>query len=206
VNWAPETDPLIPFNFRASDFQNRRLNKERLLQAFELPVHMDVPLAGMLPRMEDSQGTELFARIAERLLDELRLRVILIGEVETRLDDVLRKLRKRYAGRLGVHVGCDEPLAHLLHAGSDLLLLPGGVESRETTLRRAFRYGCVPVVTGAWGTVKEFEPISGRGNGFLFQEADPESLFAACSKAAAIFRKQRTFKKLVATIMQTSWS
>jgi starch synthase len=203
--WNPETDPLIPFNYKASDFQNKRLNKERLLQAFELPEDLKVPAVGMVCGLEAEYGLDLLEEAGEHLLTELPVRVVILGTGESRYETFLRRLQERHRDRLGLDTAYSDPMAHLIHAGSDLLLVLHREGPPPVDLARAFRYGSVPIILdtgGVEGRVKDFEPVSGRGNGFVVRRYEAGVLFETVARAAAVFEKQRTFKKLVSNIMR----
>jgi starch synthase len=202
--WNPETDRLIPFNYRPSDFQNKRLNKERLLQAFELSVDNTVPVFGMVDGPGAEGGMDLLRSVGDRLLSKLTLRLVILGTGDPGSEAFLRELRAKHPDTLGVHAALNDPLAHLVLAGADVLLMPRRDGPPADELARALRYGCVPVVNDTEAlreSLREFEPISGRGNAFLMRAYEPEALFAAVARAVSLFEKQRTLKKLVSKIM-----
>ena len=65
----------------------------------------------------------------------------------------------------------------------------------------AMRYGSVPIVRKVGGladTVQEYDPRSGLGNGFIFDNYDPWDLFAAIVRALELFR----FKDVWRTLQQ----
>ena len=70
-------------------------------------------------------------------------------------------------------VGFDNALAHQIQAGSDIFLMPSRFEPCGLTQMYALKYGTVPVVRATGGlrdTVSEFDPATGVGNGFVFDE------------------------------------
>ncbi|MBD3337000.1 MAG: glycosyltransferase, partial [Candidatus Eisenbacteria bacterium] len=209
ATWNPATDELIPYPYRPSDFQNKRLNKERLLQSFELPVELDAPLAGIVSRLVTQKGFDLIEEAAGRLLGELGLRLVVLGTGEPRFEDLMRRLRGQYPEQIGVSIGFSEPLAHLVEAGSDFFLMPSRYEPCGLNQIYSFRYGTVPIVRATGGladTVEEFEPVSGRGNGFVFHDYTAEAMLGAVARALEVYAKPRTFKKLIAKIMQLDFS
>ena len=54
-------------------------------------------------------------------------------------------------GRVAIITGYDEPLSHLMQAGSDAILIPSRFEPCGLTQLYGLRYGCVPVVTRTGG-------------------------------------------------------
>src|SRR5207302_1396620 len=68
----------------------------------------------------------------------------------------------------------------------------------------------VPVVRATGGlvdTVRDYDPGSGEGTGFMFEEYDPWQLFAAVIRAAQTYRHQPTWEQLVRRDMavDVSW-
>ncbi|MBU1702696.1 MAG: glycogen synthase [Candidatus Eisenbacteria bacterium] len=207
--WNPATDPMIPYPYRPSDFQNKRLNKERLLQAMELPVEMDIPIVGMVTRLVDQKGFDLIESAAKEMITGDRLKLIVLGTGEPRYEKLMRKLRTQYPQSIGVSIGFSEPMAHLVEAGSDFFLMPSLYEPCGLNQMYSYRYGTVPIVRATGGladTVFEFEPISGRGTGFVFEPYKREAMLKAIQRAVDVYGKPRTFKKLVSKIMQLDYS
>ena len=92
-------------------------------------------------------------------------------------------LAARHPDRIGVRIGFDEPLAHLIEAGADLFLMPSRFEPCGLNQMYSLRYGTVPIVRAVGGladTVVNYQPGSRRkANGFVFEAATEEALFDA---------------------------
>ncbi|MCK4306169.1 MAG: glycogen synthase, partial [Candidatus Eisenbacteria sp.] len=167
--WDPMTDPLIPYNFGPSDFQRKRENKARLLEVTHLSEDLDVPLIGMISRLVDQKGLDLFERIADSFLESHEVRMVVLGSGMLRYERLMRRLAERYPKKLAACVGFDEPLAHLIEAGSDFFLMPSKYEPCGLNQMYSMRYGTVPIVRATGGladTVEEFQPKAGTGSGF----------------------------------------
>ena len=82
-----------------------------------------------------------------------------------------------------------EALAHRIEAGSDLFLMPSRYEPCGLNQMYSLRYGTVPVVRATGGladTVREFDPITRTGNGFVFQPFEAEEMVMALRRALAV--------------------
>jgi starch synthase len=69
------------------------------------------------------------------------------------------------------------------------------------------RYGCVPIVReigGLYDTVEDYNPATGRGNGFTFNREDPVDLFRAIIRALENYRNRSAWTKLVQRVMKQS--
>ncbi len=78
------------------------------------------PLIGMVSRMIDQKGLDLIAANAEAL-PTLDASFVVLGTGDARYEQMWRDLAARHPGRIGVRVGFDEGLAHLIEAGADAL-------------------------------------------------------------------------------------
>ena len=75
----------------------------------------------------------------------------------------------------------------------------------------ALRYGTIPVVRTTGGladTIKDYDPVAERGDGFRFGPYDPWQFFAAVVRAAETFRHPSLWAWLVNRAMtaDVSWS
>ena len=103
----------------------------------------------------------------------------------------------------------DNTLAHRIQAGSDIFLMPSRFEPCGLTQMYALRYGTAPLVRATGGlrdTVVEFNPETGEGNGFRFEEYRAEALFAACARALEIFRNPEAWQRLMANAFAADFS
>lgn len=86
-----------------------------------------------------------------------------------------------------------EPLAHMLYAAADFVLVPSLYEPCGLTQMIAMRYGALPIVRRTGGladTVVDADEDSERGNGFIFDGADEGSCSAAIDRAMDLFRNE----------------
>ena len=67
------------------------------------------------------------------------------------LEGALLGAAARHRGPVGVSIGYDEALSHLMQAGADAILIPSRFEPCGLTQLYALRYGCVPVVARTGG-------------------------------------------------------
>jgi starch synthase len=206
--WDPARDSLIPANFSASDMSGKRENKIRLLESMELPVEPDVPLFGIISRLVDQKGFDLFETIAGDLFGG-RLKVVVLGSGQPHYEELMRALRKKYPGKFAVAVEFNDKLAHLIEAGSDFFLMPSKYEPCGLNQMYSLRYGTIPIVRATGGladTVHDYEFETGKGNGFTFEAYTGEALLGAIKRALKLYQKKRPLKKLVTEIMQIDHS
>ena len=103
----------------------------------------------------------------------------------------------------------NDPLAHLIEAGSDFFLMPSRYEPCGLNQMYSLRYGTIPIVRATGGladTVHDYAFETGKGNGFVFEEYTGEALLAAIRRALTLYQKKRPWKKLVSEVMKIDHS
>jgi starch synthase len=200
--WNPGADPHLPVPYDAGALAGKRACKRALLERFHLPVGddaLDRPVVGLISRLVDQKGFDLIKAASPMLLAYDATWVVL-GSGEARYERWLEQLASAYPRRVGVAIGFDEPLAHLIEAGADLFLMPSRFEPCGLNQMYSLRYGTVPVVRGVGGLDDTIQPYTARArhaNGFKFREASPEALARTMRRALRVYRDQDTWTRLM---------
>ncbi len=207
--WDPRTDPHIPRNYGPSDFEGKQENRDRLLESMHLPEAGDAPTIGMISRLVDQKGLDLFSEVAEVFLRSNDVRFVVLGTGLPRYEAYMKQLAERFPGKMAVRIGFDETLAHLIEAGSDFFLMPSRYEPCGLNQMYSMRYGTVPIVRATGGladTVAEFDARTGRGTGIVFERYEPDELLSALSRAVSLYGRKAAFRSLVVKIMGIDFS
>jgi starch synthase len=200
--WNPAGDPFLPAAFEAGSLAGKAVCKRALLDRFHLPVGDDAmarPVVGMVSRLVDQKGLELVERAAEELI-ALDATWVFVGTGEPRFERFLRDLAVRYPSRVGVFIGFDEALAHLVEAGADLFLMPSIFEPCGLNQMYSLRYGTVPVVHAVGGLDDTIQPYSSRArhaNGFKFRDASPATLVRVMRQALRLYQDKAAWVPLL---------
>jgi starch synthase len=207
--WDPASDPLIPHNYGPTDLGPKRDNKARLLHAMELPQDdLATPVIGVISRLVDQKGFDLLEEAADDLLAK-DLKLVVLGNGLPKYETLMRDLRSQFPKKFAVSLAFNDPLAHLIEAGSDFFLMPSRYEPCGLNQMYSLRYGTIPIVRATGGladTVQEYDPASGRGNGFVFEEYAAEAMRAAVERGLAAYGRTRSWKKLVSQVMRIDHS
>jgi starch synthase len=207
--WNPTTDPLIPFNYSADDLAGKEHNKRALLQDLSLPYDPQAPVLGVVSRLVDQKGIDLLVGAMPGLLEQLDLRLVVLGTGEPEFESQFRSLHLRFPRKVSFYRGYSNDLAHRIEAGSDLFLMPSRYEPCGLNQMYSLRYGTVPVVRATGGladTVQAWSPETGTGTGFLFEEYSDEALTEALHRALNTFRDQPAWHQLVLNGMGQDFS
>jgi len=208
--WDPATDPNIPHRFDADGLDRRIANKTALQQQTRLPVRSDVPLIGMVTRLDPVKGMDLMEPVLEWLLEQ-EAQFIVLGTGLPQYHESLERIQGRFPNRMRVFLKFDEVLARRIYAGADMFLMPSGVEPCGLGQMIAMRYGCVPVVRATGGladTVTDYTAKRGRGTGFTFVDFTPEACKDALARALKVYHRKQAWRRTQQRCMSIdfSWS
>lgn len=209
--WDPERDLNLPVPFSASKMAGKAAAKRRVLEAFGLSRSKDSrrrPLVAMISRLVDQKGFDLLDQIADAL-PALGASFVLLGSGEPRFETQWRGLADRHPGRIGVRIGFDDGLAHLIEGGADIFLMPSRFEPCGLNQMYSLRYGTVPVVRatgGLFDTVHDVDEKSGRGTGFTFLEYTPGALLGALGRALELFENRPAWRRIQRDGMREDFS
>lgn len=179
--WNPATDRHLQHPFSADDLAGKAQQKALLQAELGLPVRPEVPLFGVVSRLDHQKGIELIMGAAPWLLRQ-DVQLVMLGSGGAAYEDFLRRLAREAPERARGIVGFSEPLAHRIEAGADVFLMPSRFEPCGLNQLYSMRYGTVPIVHATGGladTVPTWDPQSGQGTGWAFREFSTEALVQA---------------------------
>ncbi len=207
--WNPETDSDLPAHFNAQDLSGKRMCKRALLQKFFLPENLDKPIFASVTRLTSQKGFELIQQTAGEIL-ATGAYFIALGSGERESEDFLQKLKNYAPHQVGIYVGYNESLAHQIEAGADIFLMPSRFEPCGLNQMYSLRYGTVPIVRAVGGlddTVKNFDRVSGAGNGFKFKEFSADKFLEKIYEALFAYHEPDAWRKIQWNGMTTdnSW-
>ena len=213
VAWDPAHDPLLPVRYDVESVaEGKRAAKRALLERYGLAVTdraMSRPLVGMISRMVDQKGLDLIASVRDAL-PRLGATFVVLGTGEDRYQHLWLALARQYPESIGVNIGFDESLAHLIEAGSDMFLMPSRYEPCGLNQMYSLRYGTVPVVRRVGGLADTVKDCGSRGSsctGFVFAEYSGAALLEALGRAIDQFGSERRWRAIQAAGMRedNSW-
>ncbi len=194
--WDPAHDPWIAENYGPKKLKGKETCRKRLEERFALDIMPQRPIVGMITRLSQQKGLDLVMQVMDDLL-ETGAGFVLLGEGGALYEEYFRRLGSH--PRAGVAIGFDEPLAHQILAGSDILFMPSGYEPCGLTQMYAMKYGTVPLVRAVGGlkdSVREFQAKSGSGTGFKFRHEEKADCLRALDKALSLYRNKAAWRRL----------
>ena len=209
--WNPATDPHIAAHFTADDLTGKRECKLDLLRRFGLPAEPDRPIIAMISRLVAQKGYDLIKQSATSIL-ETGAFFVALGAGAREYEDFLQSWHDHAPHRVGIYKGfAGEPLAHQIEAGADLFLMPSLYEPCGLNQMYSMRYATIPVVRATGGlddTVDNFDPATGKGDGFKFRPYSASAMLEKIREGIYFYSEPETWIRIQRNAMarDNSWS
>jgi starch synthase len=204
--WSPEADPLIPARYSAQDLSGKAVCKEHLLREFGLPGEAlpneasGRPLIGIVSRLTVEKVGLIADAVAE--IVEAGASLVAIGSGDPEYETLFQRMAADFPGRVGVRIGFDNRVAHLIEAGADMFLMPSRYEPCGLNQIYSLRYGTVPVVRATGGLDDTIDSETG----FKFAEYSSAALLAAVREALAAFSNRDAWQEMMRRGMRRDFS
>ncbi len=208
--WNPATDPLIDTHYSWDDFmEGKKANKKKLCETFNLDA--EKPLFVFIGRLVHEKAADLLpGAIYDALYHQQgKMNFLILGSGDPQVEAELERMNSQLVGYYNSRIGYNEPLAHLMYAGADFLLMPSRVEPCGLNQMYAMKYGTIPLVRRTGGlkdTVKDFGEEGGYG--ICFNHASVWDITYSIHRAVNdLFFQPGLMEKYVRIIMQkdNSW-
>ncbi len=173
-----------------------------------LDYEEEIPIIGIISRLADQKGFDLLFECRDRLMN-MGARFVILGTGDKKYHDYFSELRERYTDRIGLLLGFDNALAHLIEAGSDFFLMPSRYEPCGLNQMYSLKYGTFPIVRGVGGledTILDLDVDRENGNGFKFYDYHHEELLKTIERALRFYREEKELEKYIKRIMGFDFS
>ncbi len=204
--WDPAGDPHLPKPFSARDLKGKAAAKAALQKAIGLPDAPDAPVIGVVSRLNVHKGLDLMLAALPTLI-RAGGQLVLLGSGDTDLEEGFQAMARTAPESVGVRIGYDEALSHLIQGGSDVIAVPSRSEPCGLTQLYALRYGALPLVRKAGGladTVVDSTASAidkGKATGFVFRAASAAALSRAIGRACDLYADKETWAGIQQTAM-----
>lgn len=199
--WNPASDPHLPARFSPRDLAGKAACKAALQDELGLAAAPEAPLVGFVSRLTPQKMADVLLEALPWFADN-GVQLAVVGQGDPDLAAALAAAGERWPGRVAVRIGYEEPLAHRLYAGVDVLLAPARFEPCGLTQLYGMRYGSPPIVRRTGGLADtvvdagEAALAARTATGFCFEEPTAGALVAAVERAAALHRQPLAWRRL----------
>jgi starch synthase len=206
--WNPATDKEISQRYNPAKIDKKVENKIALQKEKNLKVDPDIPMLGVISRLSYQKGLDLIAYAAQEMVS-IGIQLVILGTGEEYLQNLYKKLAYDFPDNIKIDLAFSEPIARRIYASSDIFLMPSRYEPCGLSQLIAMKYGTIPVVRKTGGlvdTVQEYDPGTGIGTGFFFEDEHPGALMWAIKKALDVFHQKEKWKQLIINAMTKDFS
>lgn len=205
--WDPAQDAAIATRYDGDHLEKRVENKLALQQELDLEVNRDVPLLGIVSRMDPQKGIDLIPP-AMRQVAQYPWQIVILGTGNQLVEAEALGLQAEYPERTRAVLRFDADLSHRIYAGADILLIPSRYEPCGLTQMIAMRYGCIPLARATGGLSDTIQDIrkSPQGYGFLFHKPSAAALATTLRRALKTYRNQASWTDMQLRGMKIDFS
>ncbi len=200
--WDPDTDPTLISNFNADNFLEKRPPNKRQLQTDAgLQVRDDVPIIGMVSRLDWQKGVDLALPALRRLLVNTDVQFVVLGTGDPDYMQQFYRLARDFSWRATAFLEFNAAVAQHIYSGCDIFLMPSHFEPCGIGQMLAMHYGALPLVRETGGladTVENYDNgAAERGTGFVFSWEQPEAVLGTLRWALDTYRrKPETWRRM----------
>ncbi|MGD9914900.1 MAG: glycogen synthase GlgA [Rhizobiaceae bacterium] len=210
--WNPDTDPYLAATFSPRRMARRDINRAAVEAEFGLDRSAG-PIIAVISRLTWQKGIDILVDAFDAVV-ATGARVVVLGAGDRTLESGLQAGAGRHPGRVGVRIGYDEKLSHVMQAGSDAILIPSRFEPCGLTQLFGLRYGCVPLVARTGGLAdtvidaNEAALSAGVATGFQFAPGSGDAMLRAVQRAVATYADNAAWSLMRRQGMKSdvSWS
>lgn len=209
--WNPAIDPYISNHYQVGSMSGKAACKAELQARFSLPQNKNAQLFVMVTRLTPQKGVDLLLEALPHILDQ-DTQFILLGSGDKHYEHLFSQLAAQYPEQVGVLIGYDEALSHLVIAGGDVILVPSRFEPCGLTQLYGLKYGTLPLVRATGGLADTVvgcnkETIKDRSaTGFVFNHADVSAVVWAFNQAKSLWKAKPQWYKVRINAMEADFS
>ncbi|MFH2137163.1 MAG: glycogen synthase GlgA [Candidatus Omnitrophota bacterium] len=205
--WDPLTNKALSYNYDVNTLDGKYENKMQLQQLGNMKVDKNIPLFGMITRLADQKGLDIFAEIIDQIC-KLPLQFVLLGTGDQKYHEIFEELQKKCKNTF-INLTFDAALAYKIYAASDMFLMPSYYEPCGLGQLISLAFGTIPVVRKTGGladTVVDYNQSKEDGNGFVFSGYKSEELLEAIKRSLEVYKDSQQWNRLVVKAMNYDFS
>ena len=205
----PLKDPHIAYNYDEKDLLGKIQNKLDLQRILKLPEREDVPLVGLITRLDPQKGLDLVEHVLEEMLVEDDVQFAILGSGFEKYENLFRYLADKYPDKISATIGYNADLAQKIYAGTDMFLMPSLYEPCGLSQLMSLRYGTIPIVRETGGlndTVQSYNEFTNEGNGFTFKNYNAHDMMYTIRRALSFYKNKDVWGHLMHKALKGDYS
>ena len=210
--WNPELDEHVAAHYLATNLSGKTRCKEALQKTSGLPLKADVPLIGVISRLDKQKGFDLIEECLDDIM-ALGAQMIVLGTGDPAYHKMFEAAAVKYPDRLSINLMFNNALAHQIEAGADMFLMPSRYEPCGLNQLYSLKYGTIPIVRKTGGLADTISDATttairkGAATGFVFEDYEADALLATVKRAVRTYVERRDlWAKLIQNAMSRDFS
>jgi len=193
AEWNPSKDKYLPVKYNRENMIAGKAAAKAALQAeFGFPVDSSIPLFGFIGRLEEQKGVDILIAAIKNVASESKIQTAILGTGKKDLETAVLQLQNSAPKTAKGIVKFSSPLAHLMTAGCDFIVVPSRFEPCGLIQLHAMAYGTLPLVSSTGGLVDTVKHGStglhiGTMDLDTLKENDVQSVCATITQAAQLY-------------------
>ncbi len=205
--WNPAVDALLPARYSSVNLSGKQICRTELLKRAGFATDFKGPIFGMVCRLTEQKGVDFVLANRDFFLAH-EVRLVVLGSGDKRMETELRELAASVPHKVHLCAKLDEPMSHLIEAGSDFFVMPSVFEPCGLNQMYSQVYGTIPVVSRVGGLVDtvvdaDEHPETGTG---LMCEPNAASVRDALQRALILFADKRRYAAVQQRAMAKDFS
>ena len=207
--YNPAKDPALKVRYGVKSFASARpANKAELQRRTGLPEGEEYFTLGIVSRLTDQKGFDLFSDIMKEMFD-MPVQLYVLGGGQKEYEQLFRKAAEDYPDRVYLQTAYTDEMAKVIYGGCDAVLMPSRFEPCGLCQLMSLRYGAVPVVRETGG-LKDTVAVFGESDkptGFGFTDYQGSAFASAISQAYRVFTEDKElWNEIIARGMRKNYS
>ncbi len=205
--WNPAADAHLAAPYSATKPNGKKACKAALQAAMGLDANPDALLFGVVSRLTEQKGLHLVQQMLPELL-ALGGQLVVLGSGDSTLEAAFANAAQLHPTQVAFRLGFDEPLAHRIYAGIDVVMVPSRFEPCGLTQLYGLAYGALPLVHRVGGLADTVVDVSlehvdaNVATGFVFDPFTLEEAQRALRRAFALHRRPSMWRNVRACAMR----
>ncbi len=207
--WDPSDDPALPAPYDAASLTDKTASRTALAARMGLDPDHDGPIFCVISRLTLQKGLDALVGAIPALV-EGGGQLAVLGSGDPALEAAYRDAAAKFRGKVGVQIGYDEALSHLMQGGADAILIPSRFEPCGLTQLYGLRYGTLPVAARTGGLAdtiidaNQAALSAGVATGFVFDDVSVTGIEGAIARTIDAYADQPLWQQMQAAAMRQS--
>lgn len=196
---TPAYDNKIYQKYSKKMIQNKEKNKISFCQDFGLPYDKKIPLLCITYPLTEKNNLEIIQDVMNGILEQ-PIEIVVTGIGTEKYQKYLEELAQKNPKQI-VIIPDSEENKRKIYAASDISLITGDSNECLSEAKNAMKYGAIPIIPEQ-DFVEDYDPVSEKGNAFVYKKGSPWSFFATLIRVLENYRFPFDWKNIQVSAME----